>query len=577
MQALRFLVAVVLMIAVMVVTNILLPPPQPEPQLTADTTALPTATGEAGSVPPVARGASEPGAVAGQDPAAGTGATAAVPGITAATTTPDLARAASGDTVVVESELYRYAFSTLGSALVSAQILQHPSLAADADGRPAELVPAGAHALLDFHLRVDNRDIDLSQLTFRAEPAAGVRLGETGTAQLRMVHEDVASGLVIELDYSFDATRYFFDVRGAVRGIGERPAQLLMGLGPQLAVNEADSAEDVRTRGYVLNNPSGDGITAVPLRKLEGERIEEGPLSWVAIKSKYFVAGLLKASENSRDFGGVIATPSPQGADLRVTLAPGADGRFAFRMYAGPQEQGQLSAAGTDFENVNPFGWKFFRWFLQPVGQAVTWALYQLHDLFGIGYGWVLILFGVIVRVLLWPLNATAMRSQMKNMEIQPKLKEIQTRYKNEPEKLQKEMLRLYKEEKFNPMAGCLPMLAPLPILLTLFFVFQNTIAFRGVEFLWLPDLSQKDPLYILPVVLGASMFAISWFSMKTTAQDNPQAKMMLYFMPIFMTVIFLNFASGLNLYYAAQNLASIPQQLQITAERKRILAQKRT
>ena len=263
-------------------------------------------------------------------------------------------------------------------------------------------------------------------------------------------------------------------------------------------------------------------------------------------------------------------------ADLAVTLAPGSDGRFAFRMYAGPQIQSQLTAAGRDFENVNPFGWKFFRPVLQPLGQGIIWALYLLHDAFGLGYGWVLILFGIIVRILLWPLNAKSMRSQMKNMEIQPKIKEIQARFKNEPEKMQKEMLRLYREEKFNPMAGCLPMLIPLPILLTLFFVFQNTIAFRGVEFLWLPDLSQKDPLYILPVLLGASMFALSWFSMKTTPQDNPQAKMMLYFMPIFMTVIFLNFASGLNLYYAAQNLASIPQQLQITAERKRIMAQKK-
>src|SRR5690606_29854589 len=192
--------------------------------------------------------------------------------------------------------------------LVSAQILQHPSLAPGADGRPAELVPVGAHALLDFHLRVDNRDIDLSQLPFRAQPAQGVRLGEEGSAQLRMVHEDPATGLAVELEYTFDPGRYFFDVRGAVRGIGENPAQLLMGLGPQLAVNEADSAEDVRTRGYVVNNPSGEGITAVPLRKLEAERIEEGPLAWVAIKSKYFVAGLLKASENSREFGGVIAT-----------------------------------------------------------------------------------------------------------------------------------------------------------------------------------------------------------------------------------------------------------------------------
>jgi YidC/Oxa1 family membrane protein insertase len=100
--------------------------------------------------------------------------------------------------------------------------------------------------------------------------------------------------------------------------------------------------------------------------------------------------------------------------------------------------------------------------------------------------------------------------------------------------------------------------------------VFQSTIAFRGVEFLWLPDLSRADPLYILPVLLGVSMFLMQWLSTRSMTEQNPQMKFMMYAMPIFMTVIFLNFASGLNLYYAAMNFASIPQQLQIMRERKR-------
>jgi YidC/Oxa1 family membrane protein insertase len=160
-------------------------------------------------------------------------------------------------------------------------------------------------------------------------------------------------------------------------------------------------------------------------------------------------------------------------------------------------------------------------------------------------------------------------------MEMQPRLKEIQTKYKSEPERLQKEMLRLYKEEGFNPMGGCLPMLIPFPVLIALFFVFQSTIEFRGVDFLWLPDLSQADPLYVLPVLLGLSMFALQFLSMRATKDPNPQMKMMMYFMPIFMTVIFLRFASGLNLYYASMNLASVPQQLQIMRERKRFQERK--
>jgi YidC/Oxa1 family membrane protein insertase len=154
-------------------------------------------------------------------------------------------------------------------------------------------------------------------------------------------------------------------------------------------------------------------------------------------------------------------------------------------------------------------------------------------------------------------------------------MKELQTRYKNEPEKLQKEMLRLYKEEGFNPMGGCLPMFLPFPVLITLFFVFQGTIEFRGVSFLWLPDLSRADPFYILPVLLGLSMFVTQWLNMRSMKDQPPQMKYMTYFMPIFLTILFLTFASGLNLYYAAMNVASIPQQVQIIKERQRVLAAK--
>jgi YidC/Oxa1 family membrane protein insertase len=135
-------------------------------------------------------------------------------------------------------------------------------------------------------------------------------------------------------------------------------------------------------------------------------------------------------------------------------------------------------------------------------------------------------------------------------------------------------MLKLYKEEGFNPMGGCLPMLIPFPVLITLFFVFQSTINFRGVPFLWLPDLSRADPLYILPVLLGVTMFVQQWLSMKTMP-PNPQMKMMLWFMPIFMMIIFFNLASGLNLYYSAQNIPGFFQQMQLTKERERYQREK--
>jgi YidC/Oxa1 family membrane protein insertase len=207
---------------------------------------------------------------------------------------------------------------------------------------------------------------------------------------------------------------------------------------------------------------------------------------------------------------------------------------------------------------------------IQPFAAIITTILIYLHNQLGWGYGWVLILFGVMMRVVLFPLNQKAMRAQLRNTAVAPLVKEIQAKYKNDPDRQQKEMMRLYREHGFNPLAGCVPMLIPFPVLITLFFVFQNTIELRGVSFLWLPDLSAPDPLYLLPVFLGVSMFLLQWVSMRSMEQVNPQMKMMLWFMPIFMVFIFFRLASGLNLYYATANIATLPQQYWIAKERQK-------
>src|SRR6185436_2129892 len=157
-----------------------------------------------------------------------------------------------------------------------------------------------------------------------------------------------------------------------------------------------------------------------------------------------------------------------------------------------------------------------------------------------------------------------------KMQRIQPELAEVQKKYASDRERLNKEIMRVYAAHGMSPfsaLSGCVPMLIPMPILFALFFVFQNTIEFRGVSFWWMTDISRYDPLYILPVVMGASMFVLSWLGVRN-APPNPQAKMMMYFMPVMMLVILFRFAAGLNLYYAAQNLAAIPQQWLIANER---------
>jgi len=246
-----------------------------------------------------------------------------------------------------------------------------------------------------------------------------------------------------------------------------------------------------------------------------------------------------------------------------------AGGDFGFDLYAGPQQYQRLVSLGRDFENSNPYG-GWLQGVVQPFATIVMKVLLWMKGTLGWSYGGLLVLFGIAVRLLMWPLNQGAMRTTMKMQRIQPELNAIQTKYKSDPQKLQAEMMRVYKEHDMSPFsafAGCLPILLPMPVLFALFFVFQNTIEFRGVPFLWLADISLKDPFYIVPVLMGASMFVLSWIGLRNSP-PNPQAKMMAYVMPVMMTVLFANFASGLNLYYAVQNVAALPQQWMIANER---------
>jgi YidC/Oxa1 family membrane protein insertase len=188
----------------------------------------------------------------------------------------------------------------------------------------------------------------------------------------------------------------------------------------------------------------------------------------------------------------------------------------------------------------------------------------------GLSYGWILVIFGIAVRIILWPLNQRAMRSSIALQRLQPELQAIQTKHKGDPQKLQAEMMRVYKEHGMSPfssLSGCLPMLIPLPVFFALFFVFQNTIEFRGVSFLWLPDISIKDPFYVLPILVAVTAMALSWIGMRGV-KANEQQRLLMYMMPAMMLIIFLNMASGLNLYYLVQNLASLPQQWLIARER---------
>ena len=540
----RLFIALVLMTLSLVVTQILFPPPPKQP-------------------------AAVPGAVATQQ-----GVAAPVrPRL------PVAAPAVPADSVVVASPLFRYVFSTRGAGLARAELREYPSFSAGIAGRPVQLVLPGGRTLT-HRLVVGGDTVDLSALPFTPSTRA-VQLAADQTGVVRWSFS-APNGIGADLEYTFRGDDYGIAIRGRVRGVAAAGTALVTELGPGLAAHERDAERHIREVGLVAR--SRDDVERIGLRKLDEAEALDGPLTWAAVRDPYFVIGALATGAGS-EFSKVAVRPMrslaittaggkrralPR-ASVATTLPLRSDGTFALRAYVGPQEYRRMAALGEDFEEVTPYGYAWLRPVVRPIAAVVVWLLDRMHTGFDLAYGWVLILFGILVRVVTWPLNSRASRAQMRNMAVQPLMQEIQKKYADDPARQQQEMVRLYKEHGFNPLAGCLPMLVPMPVLITLFFVFQNSIAFRGTSFWWLRDLSLPDPLYLLPVFLLISMFALQWISTNLSGiEQTPQTRMMTTIMPLIFGTFFFTLPSGLNLYYAANNLASLPQQIMLALERRR-------
>ena len=586
MEPRRIALAAVLMAAVIISWTFLFPDTRTNRAgLTpgADSAAI-ASTNEGAKVDAIGRNSPDSAAMANSAASRRTGARSgigAAPGSGAGNEETDLASqsissdstatsAVAIDTATVTTARAVFRTTNRGAALIGAALPQYRELSdkGRTKGGPVELANAGER-LLGFRLAFPGDTIRLGGTVFQESKSQTNGLTNvTYTARVR--------DWPVSITYSFLPDSYRVNISVRVEGA---PAAgfLLVDMPSGFASSEADSSDDHSHLSYVYkpDKQSAKGITFKSLDPGE-RRIENGPLSWVVAKNKYFLFGLLTPA-NGPGFaeldviGGTRVSKVATRAEATV-ITPITNGQVNLEVYAGPQEFRRLVAVGREFETSNPYG-GWLQGLVQPFATMVIKALLWMKSTFGLSYGWILVLFGVVVRVVLWPLNQRAMRSSMQMQRLQPELQAIQKKYKGEPQKLQAEMMKLYKSHgtsPFSSVSGCLPMLIPLPIFFALFFVFQNTIEFRGVSFLWLPDISIKDPLYLLPILVAITALLLSWIGMRGTKVGDQQ-KMMMYMMPAMMLFIFLNMAAGLNLYYLVQNLASLPQQWLIAKERSKV------
>src|SRR5574341_2081157 len=383
----RTLLAIALMLVAAILPTILFPPKRPVRPATAASSDL---------LRDSARAAER------------TAAPAPPPRAAPVSVAPDGPDTAGDQLVTVTAPLYQLAFSTRGARLLGAEPVQYRSFAR-AERGPAQLIPSPSE-FLAYRLAIGRDTISLADWHF--QPSANeVQVGAGGAA-LDWVAQRGA--VTVRLRYRFVPQQYVFQVEGDVSGLGAGGGLVLIGLGPRLRVVDADSVSDIRTYGIVTKAGSTQNLAFGSLDP--GERRElAGPFEWVAVKSKYFVAAILTTDEGGPRLGGAVAVGGARAgryeseAHAAASLAaPG--GQFQFAVYAGPQEYRRLARIGHDLEDINPYGW-IFRPIIRPFSILIMQILLWMHDALRLAYGWVLVLFGIGVRVLLWPLNQKAMRS----------------------------------------------------------------------------------------------------------------------------------------------------------------------
>jgi len=312
-------------------------------------------------------------------------------------------------------------------------------------------------------------------------------------------------------------------------------------------------------------------INRANLGKLKKEQTLSGSVDWAAIRTKFFLIGVIK--DELSDWNKTYAYNAEESPALRIYGSSSRPRMQAnYRIYAGPVILENLEALGSGFGVTFYAGNGIFfgQGLIKPVSRFFDWIFIQFHKVIP-NWGLCLIIFSIMIKTILYPLTHKSFESNQKLQKVQPQVAVMREKFKSDPQKMNAEMQRIYKENGVSPFGGCMPMLLQMPIFFALYPVIRYSIDLRQAQFLWLHDLSEPDPYLILPIVMGVFMFlqqalmqpkkdALAKMSEQQQAQMQSQ-KMMMYIMPIMMFFLFKSFPSGLVLYWTLFNIMSTIQQ----------------
>ncbi|PWF22070.1 membrane protein insertase YidC [Corticimicrobacter populi] len=518
----------------------------------ADTTSAPIAGTQSAADPAVPAAAQAPAAATGTVPGASQPTLASVPAD----------NAPQDRLLVVSSDVLRLTFDTQGAQIIKAELLKYP--ASSGSDQPTILLdnvpaltylvqtgavgaPAGAEAypnhLSQFSVISADRELNGDNLTvvFQAE-SGGVRLVKS---------------------FSLQKGSYIVDVKHALTNTSEAAKSPSVYLQITRDGNQpADSSSFYRTftgPAVYSNQDKFQKVTFSDIEKNKADYVRQADNGWIAMIQHYFATawvppqGKLRTNDIVELQKNLFAVRAIEPVDA---IAPGATTIASARLWVGPQDQQAMEALAPGLDLVVDYGWLTI--IAKPLFALMTW----LHMLLG-NWGWTIVALTVLIKAAFYPLASASYRSMAKMKMVAPRLQALKEKYGDDKPKLNAAMMEMYRNEKINPLGGCLPILVQIPVFISLYWVLLASVEMRGAPWiLWVHDLSVRDPYFILPAVMMATMFL--QIKLNPTPPDPMQAKIMMIMPLVFGGMMFF-FPAGLVLYWCVNNILSIAQQWYIT------------
>lgn len=459
-----------------------------------------------------------------------------------------------GEVIEIETESVTYRFSTQGGVLTHALLRKNNNL----DGEPLNLIRHPEGSLYPLTLITGEPELDqiLRNGHYEASMQSLILTQDSpeGEITLHLKHE---SGLEVVRHLSFEYGKPLFKIRTQMRAPPFEGKNLKYAVvwGPGIGGADTAGPNFISFSGpttFVNNqrieNPAADMTHTVT---------HKGDLVWTSFQNKYFAAALIP--ENGVQSGFVQKVDDEtQYVGLNFESVQAA-ASASYLVYVGTKELELLESLEHKLVRLIDYGWfgNKFAFLVKPILKCLNF----FYDLVG-NYGWSIILLTFVIKVLFFPLTHKSFKSMKGMQKIQPYVKVLQERYKDDRQKMNEEMIGLYRKHKVNPLGGCLPMLLQIPVFIALYHALFFSIELRGAPFmLWIQDLSQSDPYFVTPVLMGATMFLQQ--KLTPTVADPVQQKIFLM-MPIIFTFLFITFPAGLVIYWTVNNLLTISQQYYI-------------